>query len=128
MTVHTNTTSCLCDLMSLDQHAEDNHNTNMGSKSFVRVEEFGYLGTTLTNQNSVHEYIKSRLQRGNSWYHSVQNLLSSSLVHKNMKIKTHKTKILPVVLYGCETLSLTLRGELKQRVSDNSVDQEGIYV
>jgi hypothetical protein len=73
------------------------------------VEEFKYLGTT--HQNSIHEEIKSRLKSGNACYHSVQNLLSSSLLSKNIKIKIYRTIILHVVLYGCETWSLTLREE-----------------
>jgi len=81
--------------------------------TFERVEEFKYLGTTLTNQNSIAEEIKSRLRSGNASYHSVQNLLSSRLLSKNLKIKIHSPVILPVVLYGCETWSLTLREERK---------------
>jgi len=84
------------------------------------MEEFKYLGTTLTNQISIHEEIKSRLQSGNACYHSAQNLLSSSLLSKNLKIKIHRT-ILPVVLYGCETWSLTLREERRLRVFENRV-------
>jgi hypothetical protein len=61
--------------------------------------------TTLTNQNSLQQEIKSRLKSGNACYHSVQNLLLS----QNLKIKIHRIIILPVVLYGCETWSLTLR-------------------
>ena len=68
-----------------------------------RVEEFKYLGITLTRQNSIPEEIKSRLRFGNACYNSVQNLLSSRLLSKNLKIKIHRTIILPVVLYGCET-------------------------
>ena len=75
------------------------------------MEEFKYLGKKLTNQNSIQEEIKSRLKLGNACYHSMQNLLSSSLISKNLKIKIYKTTILPVVLYGCETWSLTLREE-----------------
>ena len=44
----------------------------------------------------------------NACYHSVQNRLSSSLLYKSVKIKIHRTITLPVVLYGCETWSLTL--------------------
>jgi len=72
------------------------------------------LGTTLTNQNSIAEEIKSRLRSGNACYHSVQKLLSSRLLSKNLKIKIYRTIIFPVVLYGCETdivaMSLTLSG------------------
>jgi len=56
------------------------------------------------------EEIKSRLKLENACYYSVQNLLSSRLLSKNLKIKIHRTIILPVVLYGCGTWSLTLRG------------------
>jgi len=85
------------------------------------VEEFKYLGTTLTNQNSIQEEIKSRLKLGNTCYYSVQNLLSSRLLSKNLKIKMYRTIILPVVLYGCETSSLTLREERRLRVFENRV-------
>ena len=79
------------------------------------------METTLTNQKSIPEEIKSRLRSGNACYHSVQNLLSSRLLSKNLKIKIYRTIILPVVLYGCETLSLTLREERKLRVFENMV-------
>jgi hypothetical protein len=58
---------------------------------------------------------------GNAYYHSVQTLLSSHLISKNLKIKIYKTIILPVVLYGCETWSLTLREEQRLGVFENSV-------
>jgi len=57
-----------------------------GLDSFERVEEFIYLGTTLTNQNSIQEEIRSRLKSGNACYHSMQILLSLSLLSKNLKI------------------------------------------
>jgi len=59
---------------------------------------------------------KSRLKSGNACYHLVQNLLSSSLLSKNLMIKIYRTIILPAVLYGCETWSLTLRAECRLRV------------
>jgi hypothetical protein len=90
-------------VISRDQNARQNHNINPDNKSFERVEQFEYLGTTLRNQNSIQEEIKSRLKSGNACYNSVQDLLSSSLLFKNAKIKIYRTVILPVVLYGCET-------------------------
>jgi len=59
------------------------------NRTFERVEEFKYFGTTLTNQNYIAEEIKSRLRSGNACYHSVQNLLSSRLLSKNLKIKIY---------------------------------------
>ena len=102
-------------VMSRDQNARRSHNIKIDSSSFERVEEFKYLGTLLTDQNSVQEEIKSRLKSGNACYHSVQNLLSSSFLSKNLKIKIFRTIILPVMLYGCETWSLTLREEYRLR-------------
>jgi hypothetical protein len=68
----------------------------------------------------MQEEIKRRFNSGNAWYHSVQNLLSSRL-SKNLKIRIYKTIILPVVLYGCETWSLSLREEYRLRVFENRV-------
>ena len=51
----------------------------------------------------------------------MQNLLSSSLLSKFLKIKIHRTIIFPVVLYGCETWSQTLQGEHRLRVFENRV-------
>jgi hypothetical protein len=73
------------------------------------------------NQNSIQEEIKNRLKSGNASYHSVQNLLSSDLLSKNIKIKVFRTVTLPVVLYGCETWSLTLREERRLRLFENRV-------
>jgi UDP-galactopyranose mutase len=91
------------------------------NSSIERVEEFKYLRTTVTDKNSIQEEIKSRLKLGNACYYSVQSLLSSRLLSKNLKIKIHRTAILPVVLYGCETWSLTLREERRLRVFENRV-------
>jgi len=108
-------------VMSRDQNAGRDHSVRIDNSTFEWVEEFKYLGTTLTNQNSIPEEIKSRLRSGNACYHTVQNLLSSRLLSKNLKIKIYRTIILPVVLYGCETWSLTLRKERKLRVFENMV-------
>jgi hypothetical protein len=83
------------------------------------VEQFRYLGAALKNQNSRQEEIKSGLKLGNACCHSVQNILSSSLLSKNLKIKVYRTII--VALYECETWSLTLREERRLRVFENRV-------
>ena len=68
--------------------------------AFDRVKEFKYLGTTLTNQNSIAEQIKSRLILGNAFYHSVQNLLSSRLLSKYLNMKIYRTITLPLFCMG----------------------------
>jgi len=73
------------------------------------------------NQNSIQEEIKSRLKSGKACYYSMQNLLSSGLLSKYKKIKMCRKIIMPVVLYGCETWSLTLREECRLRVFENRV-------
>jgi hypothetical protein len=79
------------------------------------------LRENAANQNLIQEEIKRRLNSGNACYHSVQNLLSSRLLSKNVKVRIYRTIILPVVLYGCETWSLTVREEHKLRVFENKV-------
>ena len=71
--------------------------------------------------NSIQEEIKSRLKLGNACCHSLQNILSSSLLSKNLKIMIYRTVILLLVLYGCETWSLTLREERRLTVFENRV-------
>jgi len=107
--------------MSRDKNAGRSHSIKTDNSSFARVVEFKYLGTDLTNQNFVQEEIKSRLKSGNACYHSVQNLLSSSLPSKNMKIKIHRNIIFRVALCGCKTWSLTLREKRRLTVFENRV-------
>jgi len=61
-------------VMSRDQNAGQNHSVRINNSTFERMEEFKYLGTTLTHQNSILEEIKSRLRLGNARYRSVQTL------------------------------------------------------
>jgi len=74
--------------MSRDLNAGRSHSVRIDNCTFERVEGFKYLRTTLTNQNSIPEEIKSRLRSANACYHSVQNLSSSRLLSKNLKINT----------------------------------------
>jgi hypothetical protein len=69
----------------------------------------------------MQEEITSSLKSGNACYHSVQSILSSRLLSKNVQVKIYKAIILPVVLYRCETWSLTLREEHRLRVFQNRV-------
>jgi hypothetical protein len=69
------------------------------------------LGTTVTNRTFTQKEIKVKLTPDNIYFRSVQNFLSFRPLYKNLKIIIYKTVILPTVLYGCETWSLTLRKE-----------------
>jgi hypothetical protein len=75
------------------------------------AEQLNYLGTNLTNRNFIRAEIKSRLKSGNACDHSVQDLLSYSLLSKTIEIKLYRTVILTLILFWCETWSLTLREE-----------------
>src|SRR5215813_11437482 len=103
-------------VMSRDRNAGRDDSVKTDNSFIERVEEFKYLGTMLTDQNYIQEEIKSRLKLRNACYYSVQNRLSSSLLSKKLKIKIYRTIILHVVLYGCETWSLTLREDRRLRV------------
>jgi hypothetical protein len=72
-------------VMPREENAGRNHNIKADNNAFESVEQLQYLKTTLTNQNSIQEEIKSRLKSWNACYHSVQNLLSSSLLYRNIK-------------------------------------------
>jgi hypothetical protein len=91
------------------------------NESFEKLTKVKFLGTTKTKQNDIQYEIKSRLHSGNACYLSVQNLLSSRLISKNLKIKIYKTIILPVVLYGRETRSLTLGEDHRVKDFENRV-------
>ncbi|KAJ4442301.1 hypothetical protein ANN_12169 [Periplaneta americana] len=98
-------------IMSRDQNIVRNGNIKIGDLAFEELEKFKYLGATVTNINDTREEIKRRINMGNACYYSVEKLLSSSLLSKNLKVRIYKTVLLPVLLYGCETWTLSLREE-----------------
>jgi hypothetical protein len=108
-------------VMARDQNAGRSHNMKIDNRSIEQVEEFKCLGKTLTNLNSIQVEIKSRLKLGNACYYSDKILLSSILLSKTLKMKIHRTILLPVVLYWCEAWSLTLRVEHRPKVFENRV-------
>jgi hypothetical protein len=85
---------------SRHQTAGQSKYIRVANKSFEKGAKFKCLGATLTDQNCIHEEIRSRLNSENACYHTVQNLLSSRLLSRNVKIKIYKTIILPVVYMG----------------------------
>jgi len=88
------------------------------NSSFERVGSVEIFGNKLNNSKL---YSKTRLKSGNACYNSVQNLLRSSLLSKNLEIKIYRTIIFLVVLYECETWSLTLREERRLGMFENRV-------
>jgi hypothetical protein len=78
-------------LMSRSQKIGQNRSIKIANRSFEDVAKFRYLGITLTDQNCMHEEIKSRLNSGIGCYHSVQSLLSSHLLARNVKVKIYRT-------------------------------------
>jgi hypothetical protein len=73
-------------LLSHHQNVGQHRDIKIANRSFENLSELRYLGTTETNQQLVKEEINRRLNSGNARYHSVQNLLSSPLLSKNLKI------------------------------------------
>jgi len=85
--------------MSRDQNAGRSHSIMSDSRFFKRVEQFRYLGKTLTDQNYIQEEIKCRLKSGNTCCHSVQNLLSSNFTPQKYKGDDKQNCV------GCEGLN-----------------------
>jgi hypothetical protein len=90
-------------LLSHPRMQELNWNIIIVNTSSEDVAQFKYFEMTVTNENLIQEESKRILNSGNASYHSVQNLLSSCPLLKNLKIRIKKTIIFSLVLYGCET-------------------------
>jgi hypothetical protein len=108
-------------LLPHHQNAGQNHDIKIANRSFENVVQFRYLGTEVMNQNLIQKEIKGISNSTSACYHSVQNLLSAHLLSKSIKIRIYKIIILLVVLYGCETWSLTLRQKHGLREFENRV-------
>jgi hypothetical protein len=87
-------------VMSQNQNAGQSHSIAIYNSSFETMENFKFLGTTLTNRNSIQEENHRTLQSGNACCHSVKNLLSSNLLSKTIMIKIQRTVILSVFCVG----------------------------
>jgi hypothetical protein len=108
-------------VMSREQNAGRIHSARIDNSTFERVLIVSIFGNNFNKSKFYYGRFKSRLRSGNVCYYSVQNLLSSRLLSKNLKIKVYRIIILPVVLYGCETWSLTLREEKRLRLFENKL-------
>jgi hypothetical protein len=78
-----------CIFMSHHQTAGQSNYIRVANNSFEKVAKLKYLGSKLMDQNCIHEEIRSRLNSGNACYHLVQNLLTSRLLSRNVKIKIY---------------------------------------
>jgi hypothetical protein len=77
-------------LLSHHQNAGQSYGIKIANRCVENVAKFRYLGMTITNQNLIQEGIKRRLNMDDACYHSVQNLLSSRLLFKNIIIRIYK--------------------------------------
>jgi hypothetical protein len=103
--------------LSRQQNAGQDHNVNVANRSFQKATQFYYLESTVTNHNFIQEEIKRRLNSGNDCKHSAQSLFSPCL----LSIIIYKPIILPVILHGCVTWSLTLRQQHRLGVSEENI-------
>jgi hypothetical protein len=108
-------------LLSRHQNVGQNRDIKIANKSFENVSQFKYLRTTVTNQNLIQWKIKKGLNSGNTCYYSVENLLPSRLLFRNVKIRIYKAIVLPVLLFGCEIWYMRRRKEYRLRVFENRV-------
>jgi hypothetical protein len=105
--------------MFLPLHQNQNQDIKIANRKFENVSQFKDLGTTVTNKNFIQKEIKRKLNSGNACCHLVQNLLSSHLLTKNLKIRIHNITILLVILYGSETCPLILTEQLRLRMFES---------
>jgi hypothetical protein len=108
-------------MLSLHQKSGQNCDINVLNRCFENMAQIIYLDTTVTNQNFIQAEYNRRLNSGNACYRSVQNLLSSRLLSRNVKMWIYKTTILPVVLYGRQIWSQILKEGQRLRVLENRV-------
>jgi hypothetical protein len=106
------------------QNAEQNHDIKIGNRCFENVAQFRYLGTAITDRNLIEEEIKRRLNSGNACYHSVQSLLSSCLLSKNIKIRIYESVF---VLFSKYNYNDQVKAdEVSRACSTNGGDEECI--
>lgn len=90
-------------------------NVSINNYNFERVEQFKYLGATVTADNNITEEIKGRVQSANRCVYSLKDLFKSKTLTRYSKLKVYTTVIRPILTYGCETWTITKDNEEKFR-------------
>jgi hypothetical protein len=111
-------------IMSRHPNSEQNQNIRIANELFEKVAKFKYLGTTLTNQNDIHDEIKSRLNSGNACCYSGRSLLSSHLVSKNLKIKIYETNFASCAVWVRNLVSHSVGGTWTEGFWEQSIKED----
>jgi hypothetical protein len=93
----------------------------INNSDIERVNQFKYLGSFITNNNKISSEISHRINMGNTCYYGLRNILRSKLLKEDIKFKIYKTLIRPVVLYGCESWTLTTKEEERLKIFERKI-------
>lgn len=96
-------------------------NIMIDNKKIEEVESFKYLGATVTNLNMMEKEITVRIASANKSYYSLMPLMKRKSITRYTKIRLYNTVIRPVVLYACETWSLTKKQQQRILVFENNI-------
>ena len=107
--------------MWVEERNRNGNNFEMGHKSFERVSSFIYLGSEISNENSINQEVQRRQIAGNRAYYGNIKLISSRLLTRKTKLKIYRTLIRPVVTYGAETWNLSADDMKKLRIFERKI-------
>lgn len=105
----------------LSRYPSNNNVLQINNTAFTKTNEFNYLGTIVTSDNSIKIEIESRIQKANKCYYSLLTVFKSKLISRNTKLQVYKSLIIPVLTYGSETWTLTKKEENRLRVFERKI-------